>query len=183
MRGCWLLMRVVGGELRLETQPGAVEALAEAIWRLAYHGSGLGWGEPVPADECERFAVALAQARERGPDPSVFDVALPRIVAFDMRGLRFGPKAVAPRCTPPLGSHNVTRDSEKPRQRRIWHLLQPPPDDEKRLGDDVIDRLRRRTAPGISPDRGIVLPEQGLEPHSPVLTIWHIALLPATTRA
>jgi len=166
-RWCRLLWRGIGGELRLQAQRGTVQALTEAIRRLAENGSSLSWRKPVPADKRERFAVSLAQARQRGHDASVADLTLAGVIALDMPGLRFDPQAVAPRCTTPLGSRNVARDSEKPWQRRVGHVLQPPPDDEERLGDDIIDRLRRRSAPGVRPDRRMVLAKQRVEPRSP----------------
>jgi hypothetical protein len=69
-------------------------------------------------------------------------------------------KRAAPREPPSLVGQRPTGDAVEPRQRVVRHTVEPPPGDEERLGDRVLDEIHRRPAPHVSRDRGrVVVPE------------------------
>jgi hypothetical protein len=160
-----------------------MQALAETVRRLAEDGGGLCGREPIPGDEHERLAIALAEARERAHDAAISEVGLPGVVALDVPALGLDPQSLAPGGASTLGPGDVTRDGEQPWQRRLRYVVEPPPDDEERLGDDVIDRLGRHPAPSVGPDRGVVCAKQRLKAGAPGFRSWHTASLPAAAGA
>jgi hypothetical protein len=161
------LSGVLVGELGAQAAPGAVQALTESRRRHAERGGGLGGREPVPRHERERLSITLSQDSQRGQDAPVHDLKLAGVAALDVPALGPEPQPLAPRSASPLGSDDVARNGEQPRQRHPRHIVKPPPDDQERLGDDVIDILGRHPAPGVRPDRGMVFTEQRVKARSP----------------
>ena len=176
-----LLAAELGGELVPQAAAGAVQALTEAGRRLAEHGGGLRGRESVPGHERERLAITLVQARERTQDAPVRGLGLAGVRALGVPALGLEPQPLAPRGASSLGSHDVARDGEQPRQRGLGHVVEPPPDDQERLGNDVVNGLRRHPAPGVGPDRGMVVAKQRIKARPPELRIRHTSLLPAAT--
>ena len=99
-----------------------------------------------------------------------------------MPALSLEPQPLAPRGAPSLGSDDVASDGEQPRHGRLGHVVEPPPDDQERLGDNVVDGLRGHPAPGVGPDGGMVFTKQRLEARSPRFRIWHTTLIAGSDR-
>jgi hypothetical protein len=56
---------------------------------------------------------------------SAEDLGLADVVAVDALGLGLQPQLPAARGPSSLGSGDVARDCEQPRQRRFWHVVEP----------------------------------------------------------
>ena len=175
---CELLAPQLGGaqvgELGAQAAPSAVQALTEPGRRLAEHRGGLRGREPVPSHERERLAITLFQDSKRGQHAPVRDLRLAGLAPLNVPALGLDPQSLAPRGPSPLGTHNVARDGEQPRQRGLGHVVKPPPDDKERLGNDVVNVLRRHPAPGVRADRGMVVTKQRIKARSPEFRNWHM---------
>lgn len=170
------------GELGAQATPGAVQTLTEPGRRLADYGRRLCGREAVPRHERQRLSITLSQDGKRGQHAPVVALRLAGLVVLDVPALGFEPQSLATRDPSPLGSNHVARDSEQPRQRGLGHIVKPPPDDEERLRNDVVDDLRRQSAPGEGLDRRMVFTEQRIEARSPEFSVWHIKLIAGSHR-
>jgi hypothetical protein len=159
-----------------------VQALTEPPRWHAERGGGLRGGEPVPGHERERLSITLVQDAKRAQHAPARALRLAGVAAHEVPALGLEPQPLAPRGPSPLSSDDVASDGEQPRQRGLGHVVNPSPDDKERLGNDVVDDLRRYAAPGVSPNRGMVLTKERIEPRSPEFRIWHTRVIAGSER-
>lgn len=109
----------------------------------AEHGRGLRGRQPIPEQERQRFLMCLGQPTPRLHEQDVVHDAVrliqrhPRLSVGDPHRDR-----LLPALTPLLAEQHVAGNAEDPRPGRIVatrKCLHAAPDDQERLGDDVLD--------------------------------------------
>lgn len=82
-----------------------------------------------------------------------------------------------------ISRNDIARHPQQPRERLLGQSTKPPPRNQKRLRDDVVDTLRRHPSPHVRVYRDVILAEDPLEPLSFPVGLIHIPYLPADSPA
>ncbi len=143
--------------------------------RQAERQSSFSRREAVPGDERERLAISLREASERVEHGLVVARRLPVVVRSPFA------KPVMERLAPSggstLGSDHVSGDADQPRERVGGDVVQPPPRDQERLGDDIVNGFVANAPPRIRDDRGVVFADELLQPTLRIVGFGHRLLL------
>ena len=83
---------------------------------------------------------------------------------IDPRGNKAKPQRPLPQRTATLRREHIARHCQQPWQRVLRNPVYPPPRDQKRLGHNVVDNIRRRSPPHIANHRSMVSTKQALQP-------------------
>jgi hypothetical protein len=156
--GCVLQL---GGQCPPELLARPVETRAGGGRGDAQHARDTARRKAVPVGQHEHFALAIGQLVE-GVEQGL--TLIPVCARIRLRARRLGREPLLERLRPrgraAMVRKALARGVEQPRERVCGQLIEAAPGGEKRVGDDVVDRVGRGPPRGEAPHGRVVGAEQ-----------------------